>query len=216
MPKKDFDILRKNMVSQQLIPRGITNEFVIRAFEKVPRHLFVKNEFVDSAYDDHPLPIGGGQTISQPYMVAIMTELLRLKGGEKILEIGAGSGYQAAILAEIVRKVYTVERIEPIAKACRHLLERLGYDNVEVVTGDGTLGYKAAMPYDGIIVTCGAPGIPSSLLEQLKPGGRLLIPVGAQFSQVLTVVEKTNGSVETHQICGCVFVPLIGKDGWKG
>jgi len=203
------------MVEEQLIPRGISDERVLAAFRKVPRHLFVSPEHVDSAYNDHPLPIGNGQTISQPYMVALMTERLELKGGEKILEIGAGSGYQAAIIAEIASSVYTVERIELLAKKCESTLRQLGYKNVDVVTGDGTVGYKTASPYDGIIVTCGAPGVPSSLIEQLKVGGRLVIPVGSQFSQVLTVIRKKDGAVETDQICGCVFVPLIGKDGWK-
>ncbi len=215
MAINDFEFLRQRMVDEQLIPRGISDAGVLSVFRKVPRHEFMPQEYMDSAYDDHPLPIGGGQTISQPYMVALMTEQLDLKGGEKILEIGAGSGYQAAILAEIASEVYTVERIETLAKKCDATLKKLGYKNIKVVVGDGTLGYKEAAPYDGIIVTCGAPGIPSSYIEQLKTGGILVMPIGSQFSQVLTVVKKMKEGVQTKEVCGCVFVPLIGKDGWK-
>ncbi len=211
----DFEFLRQQMVDEQLIPRGISDRAVLSVFRKVPRHEFVGPEYMDSAYDDHPLPIGNGQTISQPYMVALMTEQLNLKGGEKILEIGAGSGYQAAILAEIASRVHTVERIETLAKKCDTVLKTLGYKNIKVVVGDGTLGYEEAAPYDGIIVTCGSPGIPSSYIEQLKTGGILVMPIGSQFSQVLTVVKKTKEGVQTKEVCGCVFVPLIGKDGWK-
>lgn len=211
----DFEFLRQRMVDEQLIPRGISDATVLSVFRKVPRHEFVPQEYMDSAYDDHPLPIGGGQTISQPYMVALMTEQLNLKGGEKILEIGAGSGYQAAILAEIASEVYTVERIETLAKKCDAVLKKSGYKNIKVVVGDGTLGHEEAAPYDGIIVTCGAPGIPSSYIEQLKTGGILVIPIGSQFSQVLTVVKKTKEGVQTKEVCGCVFVPLIGEGGWK-
>ncbi|MCK4462691.1 MAG: protein-L-isoaspartate(D-aspartate) O-methyltransferase [Candidatus Omnitrophica bacterium] len=211
----DFEFLRQRMVDEQLIPRGISDRAVLSVFRKVPRHEFVPQDYMDSAYDDHPLPIGGGQTISQPYMVALMTEQLNLKGGEKILEIGAGSGYQAAILAEIASEVYTVERIETLAEKCDTALKNLGYKNIKVVVSDGTLGYEGAAPYDGIIVTCGAPEIPSSYIEQLKIGGILVIPIGSQFSQVLTVIKKTKEGIETKEVCGCVFVPLIGKDGWK-
>lgn len=203
------------MVDEQLIPRGITDPRVLSVFGKVPRHKFVPQEYIDSAYDDHPLPIGNGQTISQPYMVALMTEQLNLKGEEKVLEVGAGSGYQAAILAELASTVFTIERIESLAKKCDGLLKKLGYKNINVVIGDGTLGYKEACPYDGIIVTCGSPGIPSSYIEQLNLNGKLIIPIGSQFSQVLTIVKKKEDGVEVKEICGCVFVPLIGEDGWR-
>lgn len=215
MKDSDFELKRHQMVEEQLIPRGISDPKVLSVFRRVPRHRFVPEEYIESSYDDHPLPIGNGQTISQPYMVALMTEQLALKGGEKILEIGAGSGYQAAILSEIAKEVYTVERIEPLAKKCDTILKELGYKNIKVIAGDGTLGYKEASPYDGIIVTCGAPGIPDSYIEQLKLNGRMVIPIGSQFSQVLNVIIKKEKDVEVKEVCGCVFVPLIGKDGWK-
>ena len=211
----DYGFLRQRMVEEQLISRGISDPKVIYAFRKVPRHLFVPGEYIESSYDDHPLPIGNGQTISQPYMVALMTELLELKGGEKVLEIGSGSGYQAAILAEIAGSVYSIERIDTLSIKCDEKLKKMGYKNITVIAGDGTLGYKEASPFNGIIVTCGAPDIPNSYIEQLDIGGVLVIPVGSEFSQVLTVVKKTKDKTDIKEMCGCVFVPLIGKDGWK-
>lgn len=203
------------MVEQQLVPRGINDGRTLEAFGKVERHEFVLPEFQDAAYGDHPLPIGEGQTISQPYMVAAMTECLGLTGDEKILEIGTGSGYQAAILAHLAKEVYSVERILPLAKKAESALRRLGINNVKIKVGDGTLGWDEYAPYDGIIVTAAAPKIPDEYMTQLKTGGKLVIPIGSRFSQVLTRVEKKDGGVAVSEICGCVFVPLLGKEGWK-
>ncbi len=202
------------MVEEQLIPRGITDKSVLGAFRKVPRHEFVPEEYRDNTYGDYPLPIGDSQTISQPYMVALMTECLGLKGDECVLEIGTGSGYQMAILAEITKEVYSVERLEGLAASATKAMEHLGYKNFKIKIGDGTLGWGEHAPYDGIIVTAGAPGIPESLVRQLKERGRLVIPIGGQLSQVLTIVEKIGASVKTNAVCGCVFVPLVGKEGW--
>lgn len=214
MKKLNFDAMRKGMVEEQLIPRGISNTRVLDAFGKVLRHEFIPEEFWESAYNDYPLPIGDGQTISQPYMVALMTESLNLKGGERILEIGTGSGYQMAILAEIAKEVYSVERFQALADSAKKVLGKLGYMNCKIKTGDGTLGWEEYAPYDGIIVTAGAPGIPESLMRQLKDMGRLVIPIGGGFGQVLTILEKKGRSITTQEVCGCVFVPLIGKEGW--
>lgn len=216
MNETDFDMMRKAMIEEQLIPRGIANKKVLDAFRKVPRHEFVAKDFLQSAYNDYPLPIGENQTISQPYMVALMTESLNLKGGEKILEIGTGSGYQSAILAELTKEVYSVERFKDLADTAARILDRLGYKNVKIKTGDGTLGWEEFAPYNGIIVTAGAPGIPESLVKQLKDGGRLVIPIGSSgFGQILTLIEKTGNMARTSEICGCMFVPLIGKEGWN-
>ncbi len=211
----DFDVLRERMVSEQLIPRGIHDKRVLDAFRKVPRHKFVEEKFIPAAYADHPLPIGENQTISQPYIVALMTELLNLEGGEKVLEVGAGSGYQAAILAGLAKEVYSVERIPGLVKLAENNLKDAGAPNVKIKQGDGTLGLKESGPYDAIIVTAGAPGIPSELVDQLKDGGRLVIPVGGNFSQMLTLIEKKGGKIIKTDVCGCMFVPLIGKDGWS-
>lgn len=183
--------------------------------EKVPRHLFVPSTLQSSAYDDMAMPIGDGQTISQPYMVAIMTELLELKGAEKVLEVGTGSGYQAAILAELASNVISMERVQNLADKASQKLKELGYSNVKVVVGDGTEGCKAEAPFDGIIVTAGCPDIPQPLIDQLKDGGRLVVPVGDRFSQVLTKVIKKGNQIEKEYSIGCVFVPLIGKYGWQ-
>lgn len=210
----NFDEMRQAMVDTQLIPRGIVDTHVLTAFRNVPRHEFIPEEFWESAYNDYPIPIGEGQTISQPYMVALMTESLALKGGEKVLEIGTGSGYQLAILAEIAKETYSVERFSNLAGEAKAIIEKLGYKNIEIKVGDGTLGWEEHAPYDGIIVTAGAPGIPESLTRQLKDGGRLVIPIGGGFGQVLTIVEKRGRSVTTREVCGCAFVPLVGKEGW--
>ncbi len=212
----DYQKLRRKMVETQLIPRGIHDELLLAAFSKVPRHRFVPRELFDSAYGDYPLPIGEGQTISQPFMVALMTEVLQLKGKERVLEVGTGSGYQAVILAEIVEEVYSVERFGPLTERARKVLDELGYNNVKVKVGDGTLGWEEFSPYDGIVVTAGAPRAPQSLVAQLKDGGRMVIPIGGGFSQMLTLIEKIGCKVSSHEICGCVFVPLIGEEGWKG
>lgn len=205
---------RLEMVDRQIKARGVSDPLVLAAMRKVPRHLFVPEDYTDAAYDDRPLPIGQGQTISQPYMVAIMTETLKLRGGEKVLEIGTGSGYQSAILAEIANHVVTIERKEGLQKEAARLLRELGYVNVESLVGDGSKGHAPGAPYDGIIVTAGAPQVPSSLLDQLAEGGRLVIPVGNAFHQTLTRVTRTEGGTETESLEGCVFVPLIGEYGW--
>lgn len=216
MKEPDFDMMRNAMVEEQLIVRGISDKKVLEVFRRLPRHEFVGKDFLQSAYNDYPLPIGEGQTISQPYMVALMTESLHLTGSERILEVGTGSGYQAAILAELVKEVYSVERFQSLANTAYSILERLGYKNVKIRAGDGTLGWEEFAPYDGIIVTAGAPGIPESLVRQLKDGGRLVIPIGSSgFGQILTLVEKIGNTIRTSEICGCMFVPLIGKEGWS-
>jgi protein-L-isoaspartate(D-aspartate) O-methyltransferase len=202
------------MVEHQLKGRGIRDERVLAAMAKVQRHLFVDEHLQDRAYDDCALPIGEGQTISQPYMVALMTELLELKGGEKILEIGTGSGYQSAVLSLLASEVFTVERIEPLASKARRLLEKLDYKNVHVIVSDGTFGLPEHAPFDGIIVTAGAPEVPSQYIEQLKVNGKLVIPVGNKFSQVLYQIKKTPSGIEKNISTACVFVPLIGKHGW--
>ena len=202
------------MVMDQLKARGIKNERVIDAMEKVQRHLFVGEDLYDRAYDDCALPIGEGQTISQPYMVALMTELLELKGDEKVLEIGTGSGYQSAVLSLLAAEVITVERIEVFASRVEKLLGELHYNNVHVIVSDGTRGLTEYAPFDGIIVTAGAPDVPQKYLEQLKIGGRLVIPVGSRNSQILYKIKKTPAGSERTVSTACVFVPLIGEDGW--
>ena len=214
MVEDSFFHLREEMVKTQIISRGIKDVRVIEAFLKVPRHKFIPERNIQEAYEDHPLPIGEGQTISQPYMVALMTECLKLKGEEKVLEIGTGSGYQTAILAELAREVYSIERIPSLAEKAKIVLEELGYKNVKIKIGDGTLGWEEYSPYEGIIVTAGSPEIPPPLISQLKENGRLVIPLGDSFSQVLTVVEKVEGKIKQEEICGCIFVPLVGKYGW--
>jgi protein-L-isoaspartate(D-aspartate) O-methyltransferase len=211
----DFDKLKAAMVIEQLIPRNISESKVLEAFRKVPRHEFVPEELRQSAYNDYPLPIGEDQTISQPYMVALMTECLKLKGGERVLEVGTGSGYQAAILGEIAGEVYSVERFKDLADKASEVLSSLGYKNIHIKAGDGTLGWSEFAPYDGIVVTAGAPAIPESLVKQLKDGGSLVIPVDrGGFGQTLTLVERTGRTTRTSDICACTFVPLIGKEGW--
>ncbi len=211
----DFDKLRTAMVLEQLIPRNISDKSVLKTFRKVPRHEFVPEDLRQNSYNDYPLPIGENQTISQPYMVALMTECLKLKGGERVLEVGTGSGYQAAILAEIAGEVYSVERFKVLAQTAAGLLNSLGYKNIRIRTGDGTLGWSEAAPYDGIVVTAGAPAIPGSLVKQLKDGGRLVIPVDrGGFGQVLTLVERVGRATRTSDICACTFVPLVGREGW--
>ncbi len=212
----DFDALRNSMVMTQLIPRGIRDERVLAAMRKVPRHLFVPETLQQRAYDDMALSIGEGQTISQPFMVAIMTELLELKGEEKVLEIGTGSGYQAAILAELSQEVYTVERIAALAARAEARLQVLGYRNVQVKIDDGTLGWIDRSPFDRILITAGAPKVPDPLLEQLAEDGILLAPVGDRYSQQLVKMIKEQGAIREEFHTMCVFVPLIGQHGWKG
>ncbi|MRR07777.1 MAG: protein-L-isoaspartate(D-aspartate) O-methyltransferase [Deltaproteobacteria bacterium] len=211
----NFDIARKRMVEAQIVSRGVKDRRLIEAMLKVPRHVFVEEAMAAQAYSDTPLPIGEKQTISQPYMVALMTELLDLSGKEKVLEIGTGSGYQAAILATLADRVYTVERIRPLALKARKALDSLGLLNVNIKISDGTIGWEEEAPFDAIIVTAGAPGVPEKLVEQLAPGGRLVIPVGNQFEQILVrVIKQEDGSLIKEDIAGCRFVKLVGKYGW--
>jgi protein-L-isoaspartate(D-aspartate) O-methyltransferase len=209
---------RKKMVDSQIRSRGIRDERVLRAMEKIPRHLFIDEGLIDQAYNDNPLPIGEKQTISQPYIVALMTEALELKGHEKVLELGTGSGYQAAILAELADRVFTIERIAALAQKARKLLESLNYYNVVIRVGDGTYGWREESPFDAIVVSAGSPSIPRTLVEQLAVGGRLVIPVGDRFSQSLiklTRLSENTDDVKTEDLGGCRFVNLIGEHGWK-
>ncbi len=210
-----YKIARQRMVDEQLVPRGIRGKRVLDAMRKVPRHLFVDEALYAQAYSDFPLPIGEEQTISQPFMVAVMTEALEMKGDERVLELGTGSGYQTAILAELCHRVYTIERVSSLAARARKVMDRLGYGNVIVRIGDGTLGWKEEAPFDAIIVTAGAPDIPHPLVDQLKIGGRLVIPVGGEFMQSLIRVRKTETGTEKEDMGGCRFVKLIGEHGWK-
>jgi len=211
----DFEKERSRMVEEQIAYRGISDPRVLAVMGRVPRHEFMPEALRTQAYGDHAMPIGEGQTISQPYMVALMTELLALKGDERVLEIGTGSGYQAAILAELCQKVFTVERVKTLADKARATLDRLGYKNVAMKVFDGTYGWKEMAPFDAIIVTAAAPKVPEALLEQLMEGGRLVIPVGERYSQVLLRVTKSASGVTTTTSVPCMFVPLIGNHGWK-
>jgi protein-L-isoaspartate(D-aspartate) O-methyltransferase len=202
------------MVSTQLLPRGIKDKRVIDAMKKVPRHVFVTDDLWHKAYDDMALQIGQGQTISQPYMVAIMTELLELQGTERVLEIGTGSGYQTAILAELSSEVLSIERIEALSATAEKKLLRLGYDNIRLIVGDGTLGHPEKAPFDRVLVTAGTPVVPDTLKGQLKEGGIIVAPVGNQYSQQLVKAKKINDQFIIDYHTPCVFVPLIGKYGW--
>ncbi|WP_457620460.1 protein-L-isoaspartate O-methyltransferase [Methanopyrus sp.] len=215
-----FRRARERLVERLKSLGYIRSDRVAEAMLKVPRHEFVPEDLRDRAYVDSPLPIGKGQTISAPHMVALMTELLDPRPGHKVLEVGAGSGYHAAVVAELVKpdgRVITVERIPELADFARDNLRRTGYDRfVEVVVGDGTKGYPPEAPYDRILVTAGAPDVPESLLEQLKPGGRMVIPVGDRHMQELWLVEKTeDGEIRRQRHGGCAFVPLVGEEGFK-
>jgi protein-L-isoaspartate(D-aspartate) O-methyltransferase len=210
-----FDQQRERMVQEQLQARGISDERVLTAFRRVPRHLFVPDAARAQAYTDHPLPIGSGQTISQPYIVALMTSHLRLHGHERVLEVGAGSGYQTAILAELALDVYSVERLPELLSGVQERILALGYLNVHLSAGNGSLGWPEHAPYDAIVVTAGAPAIPPPLLEQLAERGRLVIPIGSQEAQTLVAVEKRRQSLRRRELTSCVFVPLLGKYGWE-
>ena len=203
------------MVEEQIVSRGVNDSKLIAAMKKIPRHLFVEEALKNQAYSDHPLPIGEKQTISQPYMVALMTEALLLTGKEKVLEIGTGSGYQTAILAELSEKVFSIERIRPLALRARKLLYELGYFNVEIKIFDGTFGWMEESPFDAMIVTAGSPDIPQPLIDQLVIGGRLVIPVGDAFVQDLFRVTKIEEGIKKEDLGGCRFVKLIGKYGWE-
>ncbi|HPN66789.1 MAG TPA: protein-L-isoaspartate(D-aspartate) O-methyltransferase [Candidatus Omnitrophota bacterium] len=208
-------LLRESMVEEQLIPRGINDRRVLDAMRKVPRHLFVPDSGLENAYGDHPMPIGEGQTISQPYIVALMTQSLGLKGTEKVLEIGTGSGYQAAILSLLSKEVYSIDRYGDLSQKAGETLGKLAFTNIKLMTGDGTEGWKEFAPYDAIIVTAATPSIPQPLLDQLTEHGRIVVPVGGSFSQTLMLARKEAGGIIREEICGCVFVPLVGKYGWK-
>lgn len=212
----NYDIARKRMVQEQVINRGITDQRLIDVLSRIPRHLFVQEAMAAQAYNDSPLPIGEKQTISQPYMVALMTELLELTSKDHVLEIGTGSGYQTAVLASLARRVWTVERIRPLAMQARKVLDSLHLLNVNIKIGDGTLGWPEEGLYDAIIVTAGAPAVPEQLAVQLSPGGRLVIPVGNENCQSLLRIRKDAEGI-LHQESGinCRFVPLIGQDGWR-
>lgn len=210
-----FERQRRLMIEDQLKGRGIKNERVLAAMEAVERHLFVDQEMQERAYEDSALPIGEGQTISQPYMVALMTDLLKLKGNEKVLEIGTGSGYQTAVLSLLASEVFTVERRQSLADNARRLLAKLEYTNVHVIVTDGSVGLPEHSPFDGIIVTAGAPEIPKEYIDQLNVNGRLVIPVGTRYAQTLYIIQKTISGVDKWVSTACVFVPLIGEKGWK-
>ena len=211
----EFYDARKKMVEEQLVKRGITNQQVLDTMLKVQRHLFVDNKNLKEAYSDSPLPINCSQTISQPYIVALMTELIEPDKNKKVLEIGTGSGYQTAILAELCKKIFSVERHKILAEKAQKKLKSLGYKNIQIKTEDGTIGWKDKAPYDAIIVTAAAPEVPDALVKQLKDRGKMVIPVGPHFQQNLELILKRGDSYISKTICGCVFVPLIGKNGWS-
>jgi len=210
-----FRRLREKMVSTQIEARGIHDQRVLEAMRKVARHLFVGEALQDQAYGDFPLPIGEGQTISQPYIVAEMTQGLELTKDDRVLEIGTGSGYQTTILAELALRVYTIERVRKLFITARKLLDQLGYHNIIAECSDGTLGWPDESPFEGIIVTAGAPEVPEKLVQQLTIGGRMVIPVGNRFSQTLLKIRRDEDGVHKTDLGGCRFVKLIGKHGWK-
>ena len=207
-----YAVRRQQMVALDLKGRGITDQKVLAAMAQVPRHLFVADSFRDQAYGDHPLPIAEGQTISQPYVVALMTEAVRLKPTDRVLEIGTGSGYQAAVLAGLVKEVYSIEIRKRLADTAAERLKSLGYRNVAVKFGDGYFGWEAHAPYDAIIITAAANHIPSSLIRQLKEGGRLILPLGSTtFAQTLTLVTRKGGELTVEELGPVAFVPMTGE-----
>jgi protein-L-isoaspartate(D-aspartate) O-methyltransferase len=210
-----FGRARQEMVEHQIKRRGIKDELVLAAFQEIPRHVFIEKTHHQEAYEDHPLPIGHGQTISQPFIVALMTERLQLTGDEKVLEVGTGSGYQAAILARLAHEVHSVERIPELAQQAKENLQVIGLSNVTVHVGDGTLGWPPDATYDAIMVTAGTPVMPEALVEQLTEGGRLIAPVGSRWRQILELWIKHEGKIEKEEVLPVVFVPLIGKQGWE-
>lgn len=213
-PEERYRLERERMVEEQLRARDISDRRVLAAMRQVPRHLFVPENKRHLAYADAPLPIGQGQTISQPYVVALMTQLLELKGDEKVLEVGTGSGYQAAVLGRLARKVYTVERLPELAERARRLLQDLGLENVEVVVGDGSRGLPEQAPFDAILVAAAAPRVPEPLKAQLAEGGRLVLPVGGRGGQVLERWRRVGGRFEVEEVAPVAFVPLVGEEGW--
>ncbi len=210
---KEFTNAKETMIKYHLKARGIKDKKVLKAMKEVPREIFIPGNLASRAYNDNPLPIGEGQTISQPYMVAMMTEKLLLTGKEKVLEIGTGSGYQTAIMAHLAGHVYTIERIPELTEKAEINLQKLDITNVSLFTGDGTCGWKEHAPYDRIIVTAGAPSIPDPLIKQLANNGLLVIPVGNSYMQVLKIVKKIKNKIKIENSTGCVFVKLIGKYG---
>ena len=212
---QDFLLARERMVQEQAVARGIQDPRVIAALRKIPRHLFVDLGIVNRAYDDSALPIGEKQTLSQPYMTARMVEALSFSGEEKVLEIGTGSGYQTAVLAELCFNVFSVEKIRVLSRKARALLDQLGYQNIALHVGDGTIGWSEHAPYDGIIVSAGSPSVPQPLLEQLGEHGRLLIPIGDEQTQTLVRVSRRPSGFHQEQLGECKFVKLFGKYGWR-
>lgn len=213
--QQDYQISRKRMVAEQLIPAGVTDPRVLTAMAKIPRHLFLPDGMTAQAYSDHPMHIGEGQTISQPVIVGQMTQALELKGHEKVLDIGTGSGYQLAVLCELAREVYSIERIAKLSHRARRVLYDVGYVNFKLRIGDGTLGWPEAAPFDCILAAAGSPDIPRAYLEQLADGGRLVMPVGGEEAQELIVVIRRGNSFEKRVISACRFVKLIGQQGWS-
>ena len=208
---------RERMVREQIEARGVSHPMVLRAMREVPRHRFLPENMVASAHADRPLPIGRDQTISQPYIVAYMTQCLRLHGGEKVLEIGTGLGYQAAILSRIASRVYTMERFPDLAQKASQLLAELGYDNVYVSSGDGTLGWPEHAPFDGIIATASGPRVPDPLKEQLSIGGRIVMPVGSYRlgQDIVRLTKGGGGEFQEERLLGVAFVPMVGREGWQ-
>jgi protein-L-isoaspartate(D-aspartate) O-methyltransferase len=215
MKKNNFKIQLQNMLKSQIISRGIKDKKVLKAISEIPRHYFVLEEYLDEAYADKPLPIGYNQTISQPYIVALMTELLELNENDKVLEIGTGSGYQTAILAKIAKEVYTIDRIPELVEFAKKNIAKLKLKNINFKIGDGTLGWKEFAPFDKIIVTAASPSIPNTLVNQLNNNGIMVIPVGPRYSQTLKVIRKINNKLNEENSIECIFVPLIGKEAWK-
>src|SRR5467141_577905 len=215
LEKKEYAVQREEMIEKQLRRRGINDAAVLSAMMAVPRHEFVAEELRAHAYDDLPLPIGGGQTISQPYIVAAMTATLHLRPGDRVLEIGTGCGYQAAVLARLAKEVFTIERRPELASAASAKLARLGYANAHVHCGDGTLGLPELAPFDAILVAAAAPAVPKPLLAQLADGGRMIVPVGDAEHQELQLIEKHGDAFSTKMLEGCRFVPLVGYHGWQ-
>ena len=211
----DYVQARERMVQEQLVSRGIKDTRVLGVMARVPRHLFLESELRDQAYEDHPLPIGANQTISQPYMVALMAEALELKGTERVFEVGTGSGYLAAVLSELCAEVFSVETVEKLASKARNLLTSLGYRNVSVLMGDGTLGWEEHSPYDAVVISAAAPCIPRPLLEQLKTPGFLVFPMGEKELQTLVRIRKDKAGIREEYLGECQFVKLKGQYGWE-
>ena len=216
MPEHDiYQEERHRMVADQIIRRGVDDQRVLSAMRKIPRHMFVDEAYYKEAYEDHPLPIGHGQTISQPYIVALMTSHLHLKGDEKVLEIGTGSGYQAALLAELAAEIHSIERVAFLAEKARQVLDELGYENVHIHVGDGSLGWPEEAPYDCIITTAAAPDVPDVYVQQLATGGKIIIPVGSRWRQMLVLWTKLEKGIKKEEVLPVVFVPLLGEKGWQ-